>query len=291
MRGKVLVVHDDTINEETFKEKNKLFVEAARRNNIFLEYKSNAQIYSYLDNNNVKCHDSFGTYDYAIFFNQDIQLAKNLEAMGVKVTNSSKTIGLCANKATMYQYLARNGVSIPKTVVCPTLVNYTRAKIMPFLNNAIEDLGFPIVVKEWYGDSGQQVYLANTKDQLYEIVDKLKGNQLLLQEFVVEASGSDIRIFVIKNKIVAAYRRQGTSGDFRSNLSLGGTMYNYIPTYADEQLAVRAARTMDCDFAIVDILKSINGPIVCEVNTTANVNNFAQCCDVDIPGLLLKSIK
>ena len=68
-------------------------------------------------------------------------------------------------------------------------------------------------------------------------------------------------------------------------------MYNYIPTYADEQLAIKAAKAMDCDFAIVDILKSINGPIVCEVNTSANVNNFAKCCDVDIPGLLLKSIK
>ena len=291
MRGKVLVIYDDTINEDVFKEKNKLFVDAAKRNNIFLDYKSNAQIYSYLDNNNVKCHDSFGTYDYAIFFNQDIQLAKNLEAMGVRVTNSSKAIGLCANKASLYQFLARNGISIPKTVICPSLIEYSKSKMLPFLNDAINDIGLPMVVKEWYGDSGKTVYLASTKEQLFEIIDRLKGKELLLQEFVVEASGSDIRLFVIKNKVVASYRRQGTSGDFRSNLSLGGVMYNYIPTYADEQLALKATKTIDCDFAIVDILRSINGPIVCEVNTSANVNHFAKCCDVDIPSLLLKSIK
>ena len=291
MRGKVLVVHDDALNEESFKEKNKLFVEAARKNNIVLDFKSNVSLYTYIDNNNVKCHDSYGTYDYAIFFDQDYHLAKNLETMGVKVVNSSRSIRLCENKATMYGQLAKCGISIPKTVILPVMTNFSMNKIYSFLNDAASDLGLPMVVKEWFGDYGKTVYLANTKEQLYSLVEKLQGKELLLQEFIVEASGSDIRLFVIKNKVVAAFRRQGISGDFRSNLALGGTMYNYIPTHGDEELAISATKAMDCDFAIVDILRSINGPVVCEVNTNADVNNFVKCCNVDIPSLLLKSIK
>ena len=107
----------------------------------------------------------------------------------------------------------------------------------------------------------------------------------------MEASGSDIRLFVIKNKVVASYRRRNSGGEFRSNLSLGGSMDKYIPTYLDEQLAVGATKAVGCDFAIVDILKSINGPVVCEVNTSASVNHFYEACGVDIPQLLFKSIK
>ena len=291
MRGKVLVVHSDEISAEEFIEKNQAFVNAAKRNNIFLEFKSNEQIYSYIDNNIVKCHDTFGTFNYAFFFDKDVWLARNLEMMGVKVVNSSRAIDLCENKANMYQELAKHNVNIPKTVIFPTLSEYTEKKALHFINEAISDLGLPIVVKEWIGDAGRNVYLAKNRQELIDIVNRLKGRQILFQEFILEASGSDIRMFIIKNKVVAAIRRQGLSGDFRSNLSLGGTMYNYIPTYNDEKLAIEAAKAVGCDFAIVDILKSINGPVVCEVNTTANVNNFSKTCDVDIPDLLLRTLK
>ena len=291
MRGKVLVVHSDELTAEEFVEKNQAFVNAAKNNNIILEFRSNEQIYSYIDNDSVKCHDSFGTFDYAFFFDKDVWLARNLEMMGVRVVNSSKAIDLCENKANMYQELARNKVNIPKTVIFPTLSEYTEKKAVHYIDEAINDLGLPIVVKEWVGDSGRNVYLAKSRKQLLEIVNKLQGKQILFQEFILEASGSDIRLFVIKNKVVASVRRQGLSGDFRSNLRLGGTLYKYIPSYADQALAVKASLAVGCDFSIVDILKSINGPVVCEVNTTANVNNFIKMCEVDIPTLLLKSIK
>lgn len=291
MRGKVLVVFDDTLTEDEFKEKNSLFTNAAKKNNIDLSYKANSQLYTFIDNNMIKCHDSYGTYDYAIFFNSDTHLAKNLEAIGVRVVNGSKAIGLCKNKASMYQALARNNINIPKTVIFPTMITYDHKKTINFVNDTISDLGLPLVIKEWHGDYGQNVYLAKSREEVFDIIDKLSGKEILLQEFILESSGSDIRLFVIKNKVVASYRRQGTKGDFRSNLSLGGTMYNYIPSYLDEQLAVNAAKAVGCDFAIVDILRSINGPVVCEVNVTADVNNFYRACNVDVPSLLLKSIK
>ncbi len=291
MRGKVLVVHDDGISEEEFIEKNQLFLQAAKDNNISLTFKTNAEIYSFIDNNNVKCHDSYSTYNYALFFDKDAHVAKNLEMMGVKVVNSSRAIDMCENKANLYQELAKYNVNIPKTVIFPTMTRFDKTKAINFLNDAIEDLGLPIVVKGWYGDSGRNVFLVKTKQELYNLVEKYQGKELLLQEYILESSGTDIRMFVIKNKVVASYSRQGVSGDFRSNLTLGGTMSNYIPTYIDEQLAINASKVVGCDFAIVDILRSINGPVVCEVNTTANINNFYKTCNVNVPELLLKSIK
>ena len=291
MRGKVLVVHDDVLSEEAFKDQNRLFVDAAKRMNITLDFVSNVQLYTYIDNNIVKCHETFGTYDYAIFFDKDFHLARNLEMLGVKVVNSASAIDICENKANMYQTLAKYNINIPKTVIFPMMTQFNRNKAILFLNNAIEDLGMPMIVKEWFGDYGKNVYLCNTKEELYNLVEKLNGNMLLLQEFIVEASGSDIRLFVIKNKVVAAYRRRNSGGEFRSNIALGASMDKYIPTYLDEQLAIGATKAVGCDFSIVDILKSINGPVVCEVNTSASVNHFYETCGVDIPQLLFKSIK
>lgn len=291
MRGKVLVVHDDSLNTEQFIQYNELFVNSAQNHNIVLEFKKNSDLYTYIDNNVVKGNDSYDTYDYAIFFDKDVHLARNLEMLGVKVVNSSKAIDICENKANMYQELAKNNINIPKTAIFPTMTNFTKEKAKAFLDEAIIDIGLPMIVKEWYGDYGKNVYLVKNKEQLYDLVEKLQGKELLLQEFVLESSGTDIRMFVIKNKVVASYRRQGITGDFRSNLTLGGTIHSYIPSYLDEQLAVSAANAIGCDFAIVDILKSINGPVVCEVNTTANVNNFYSACNINIPDLMLKMIK
>lgn len=291
MRGKVLVVFDDGISKTDFIQSNALLTDAAKRNNITLAFRSNAECYTYIDNNFVRCHDSYGTYDYCLFFDKDFYLAKNLEVMGVKVVNSAHAIDICENKANMYQQLAKSNISIPKTVVFPVLTNFDSKVVSEFLINAIDDLGLPIVVKGFYGGTGKNVYLAKSKEQLFEIVEKHHNEGLLLQEFILESSGTDIRLFVLKNKVVASYRRQGLSGDFRSNASLGGQMYQYIPTYNDEVLAVNATKAMGCEFAIVDILKSINGPVVCEVNTSANLNNFYKMCNVNIPELFFKTIK
>ena len=291
MRGKVLVVYDDAIEKEEFIAKNQLLIDSANQCNITLAFRSNAELYTYIDNNAVKSHDSYGTYNYCLFFDKDAHLARNLETMGVKVVNCSKSIDLCENKANMYQELAKYNINIPKTVIFPTLTRFNPKSAGEFLQNAIDDLGLPIVVKGFYGGTGQNVYLAKSKEELFRIVEQTNGYQILLQEFILESSGSDIRMFVIKNKVVASVRRQGVTGDFRSNVGLGGSLTKYIATFGEEELAINAAKVVGCDFAIVDILKSINGPVVCEVNTTANVNNFHKLCDVNIPLLLFKSIK
>lgn len=292
MRGKVLIVYYDAIGDENkFIEQNQLLVETAKKMNITLAFKSNTQLYTYIDNNAVKTHDSYGTYDYCIFFNRDAHLAKNLEMMGVKVVNCAKSLDICENKANMYQELASAHINVPKTTILPPLNDNNHYDMNEFVQNAISDLGLPLVVKEFYGNSGETVYLAKTKEEVFKLVESHKDTRLLFQEFITEAKGCDIRIFVVKNKVVAALRRQGSGRDFRSNVGLGGARYNYIPTYGDEQLAINAAKTVGCEFAVVDILKSINGPVVCEVNATANICKFSEVCKVNIIELLFKNIK
>ena len=138
-----------------------------------------------------------------------------------------------------------------------------KKSIYDFIQNAISDLGLPLVIKDFYGASGENVFLARTKEDIYKIISEHSYSRLLFQEYITESSGSDIRIFVIKNKVVASLRRQGSGNDFRSNVGLGGSMSAYIPTYSDEQLAINAAKTLGCDFAVVDILRSIDGPVLC----------------------------
>lgn len=292
MRGKILVVYNDEIGDEfAFIEKNKMLIDAAKKFNIALTFRSNTQLYTYIDNDEVKSHDSYGTYDYCLFFNKDAHLAKNLEMMGVKVVNPSKALDICENKANMYQELATTNVNIPKTVIFPSINPNNQKSIYDFIQNAISDLGLPLVIKDFYGASGENVFLARTKEDIYKIISEHSYSRLLFQEYITESSGSDIRIFVIKNKVVASLRRQGSGSDFRSNVGLGGSMSAYIPTYSDEQLAINAAKTLGCDFAVVDILRSINGPVVCEVNATANINHFYDVCKVNIAELLFKQIK
>ena len=266
-------------------------VASAKRNNISLTFKSNSELYTFIDNNSVKSHDSFHTFDYCLFFNKDMHLAKNLEMIGIKVVNSARSIEKCSNRAIMYQSLAKHNINIPKTVVMPDLNNFEDKEVLDYLTNAINDLGLPMVVKGYFGTSGQSVYLARNKEQLFECVQKFGKRDIIMQEYIVEASGSDIRMFVVKNKVIASIRRQGVQGDFRSNTTLGGTIAKYIPTYNDEQLAINAAKAINCDFAIVDLLRSINGPVVCEVNSTANLNNFSTVCGIDIPEYIFKNIK
>lgn len=291
MRGKILIVHDNNISKDDFIQKNELLTTSAKRNNITLAFKSNSELYTFIDNDMVKSHDSFHTYDYCLFFNKDMHLAKNLEMIGIKVVNNARAIEKCSNRAIMYQSLAKHNINIPKTVVMPDLNNFEDKAIQEYLTNAINDLALPIVVKSFFGTSGQSVYLARNKEQLFDYVTKLGKREIILQEYIVEASGSDIRMFVVKNKVIASIRRQGVQGDFRSNTNLGGTVTKYIPTYNDEQLALNAAKAMNCEFAIVDLLRSINGPVVCEVNSTANLNNFSTTCGIDIPEYLFKNIK
>lgn len=286
----LLIVYNESIPEEIFVSKNKHLVDVAKKYNYQVDFKSNTDIYTYLNTNSVKSFGSDLNYACCLFFDHDAYLAKNLEMLGMKVINNSKALLFCENKAHMYQEMVANGISVPRTFILPELSEYRQDGISSFVVEAINQLSLPLVIKEWFGDSGKGVYLVKTRQDVFAVIDKFKGKNILLQEYIAEASGADIRLFVIKDKVVAAIRRQAGDGNFRSNMALGGTIVPYTPTIVETKLAVNATKAMGCDFAVVDMLKSVTGSLVCEVNGTANINNFYECTKVDIAEILFKEI-
>ena len=287
---KLLVVYNESIPKEVFESKNKHLIEVAKKYNYSTDLKSNADIYTYLNTNSVKSFGSDLNYSCCLFFHHDAYLAKNLEMLGMNVVNCSKALLLCENKAHMYQEMVAHNISVPRTFILPDLYDYKQEYIKDFVLEAINQLSLPIVIKEFFGESGKNVYLAKTRQDVFAVIDKLKGKNLLLQEYVAESAGSDIRLFVIKDKVVASLRRQAPGGSFRSNISLGGNQSIYAPTIVETKLAIEATKAMGCSFAVVDMLKGITGSLVCEVNSTTNIHSFSECTGIDIYELLFKEI-
>lgn len=289
---KVLIVYDANTDEKSFEVQTKLLFDAAKKLGISITARSNVQIYTMLSNTKVKSFESYANFDFALFLDDDVWLARNLEMLGLKVYNNSRAIDICENCANMYQQLIKCGVNIPKTVILPSaLSEYKKETIHPFVDQIIDDLGLPIIIKQWFGDLGRGVHLAKTREQAYEIVDRFEGRELLFQEFISEASGTDIRMYVGRNKVLASLRRTAGKEDFRSNTNFGGIMEKHIPTFVEQKLALDACKAVGCEFGVVDILKSINGPVVCEVNTSANIQYFQEVSDFNVAEHILKMLK
>jgi len=125
------------------------------------------------------------------------------------------------------------------------------------------------------------------------IVEALRGlyANFLVQEFIGEAEGADLRCFVVGDQVVAAMRRQAAEGDFRSNLHLGGTAEAAIATAQEQDVAVRSARALGLEVAGVDLIRSKRGPLVLEVNSTPGLEGVEAACGVDVAGAIITRLE
>lgn len=204
--------------------------------------------------------------DFAIFWDKDIYLAERLEKQGIRLFNTARAVELCDNKVLMYQELASNGVRIPRTFIAPKTFEGLNYKNRDFIEGVIKEIGFPLVVKEAYGSFGEQVYLANDIDELNSIIDKIGYKDFLMQEYIEESRGKDVRINVVGNHAIVSMLRVNKE-DFRSNISSGGYGEKYEPNQEFVDLAVSACKALNLDFAGVDVMFAKDGPIICEVNS------------------------
>lgn len=226
--------------------------------------------------------------DFVLFWDKDIPLAKEIEACGIPIFNSSSAIEICDDKAKMH--LALRGLPMPKTIIAPMTfpnVGYTDTD---FLDTVAKKLGFPVVVKECFGSFGAQVYLAKDMDELRCITKQHESVPLLFQELISESFGRDIRINVVGHRVVAAMLRESQNGDFRSNVTLGGSTLPYSPTDAECELAIAASKRLGLDFAGIDILFGSEGPLLCEVNSNAHFKSTYDCTGVDLADLIADHI-
>lgn len=210
---------------------------------------------------------------------------RQFEVMNVFCLNNSAAISRSRDKMASSQLLARKGIDLPITAFAHNPDN-------------IEDLiaevgGAPLVIKLVEGSQGIGVVLAETDNAARSVIQAFMGlnANIMAQEFIKEAEGSDIRCFVIGDKVVAAIKRQGQEGEFRSNLHRGGSATSVRLTPQERATAVRAAKIMGLNVCGVDMLRSKRGPLVMEVNSSPGLEGIEKATGKDIADLMIEFIE
>jgi ribosomal protein S6--L-glutamate ligase len=205
-----------------------------------------------------------------------LAVLRQFEMMGVYPLNESVAIGRSRDKLRCLQLLARDGVGLPVTA---------------FANDSTrtDDLlkivgGAPVVVKLLEGTQGIGVVLSETHKSAKTVIEAFHGAEIaiLVQEFIKESEGRDIRALVVGRRVAAVMERTGAKGDFRSNLHRGGSARMVEPTALERATALRAARSMGLNVAGVDMLRSAHGPVVMEVNSSPGLEGIEQATGIDI---------
>ncbi len=212
-------------------------------------------------------------------------VVRQFEMMGVYCLNESVAISRSRDKLRSLQLLARKGIGLPVTGF---------AHSTKFTDDLIAMVGgAPLVVKMIEGTQGVGVVLAETKKASQSVIQafrSLKAN-ILVQEFIKESSGSDIRCWVIGSKVVAAMLRQGPEGEFRSNLHRGGKATKVRITPEERSTAVRAAKIMGLRVAGVDMLRSNHGPVVMEVNSSPGLEGIEKTTGANVAAMVIAYIE
>ena len=212
-------------------------------------------------------------------------VTRQFEAMGSYCVNGSHAIAVSRDKLYAHQLLAREGIGMPTTAFASSPKD---------TKNLIDLMGQPpIIVKLLESSQGKGVVLADTKKAAESVVGAFRGLKadFLVQQFVKEAGGSDIRCLVVGGKVVGAIMRTAEPGDFRSNLHQGGTASKVRITKAERETAVAAAKVLNLGLAGVDLLRSNDGPKVLEVNSSPGFEGVETATEKDIAGMLYEAIE
>ena len=211
-----------------------------------------------------------------------LAVVSQLDMMGVPVLASAVPIARSRDKLRALQLLARFGLDIPRTVMC---------RYRDEVPQAVEQVGgLPCIIKLIQGTQGVGVMIATTMDEVEGMLDTLwhLGQEILLQEFVAESRGRDVRALVVGDRVVAAMRRQARTGEFRSNLHRGGEGKALSLGRDYAEAAVKATRVIGLEVAGVDMLEARSGPKIMEVNSSPGFEGLERVTGVDIAALYVQ---
>ena len=215
-----------------------------------------------------------------------LALMRQFEKFGVPVINDADSVSIVSDKLLSSQLLTRENLPIPKTLLVNGDVD----------TDLIEtEIGFPCVVKATSGSKGKTVYLCETRkifEGLMELLSSIALKKtLIIQEFVDGNPGTDLRVWVIGGKTVCAMKRTGADGDFRANISAGGTGENFEITEEIDYLARETARTLGLQIAGVDLLFDKDGYKICEANSSPGFVGMDKHCGQDMAQRIVDFIK
>ena len=212
-------------------------------------------------------------------------VVRQFEMMGVYCINESVALSRSRDKLRALQLLSRKGLGLPTT---------TFAHSPEDTNKIIREVGgAPLVLKLLEGTQGKGVVLAETKKAAESVIQAFKelDANILVQEFIKEAGGADIRCFVVGDKVIAAMQRQAPEGEFRSNLHRGGTAQLIKLTPAERSTAIKASQVMGLNVSGVDLLRSSRGPLIMEVNSSPGLEGIEKATDKDVASMIIEFIE
>lgn len=214
-----------------------------------------------------------------------LAVLRQFEMLGIYSLNQSVAIGRSRDKLRALQLLARDGIGLPVTAF---------AHGPHKAESVIREVGgVPVVIKLLEGTQGMGVVLAETEASAKSIVEAFSAANIniMVQEYIREAAASDIRVFVIGGEVVAAMRRTGVPGEFRSNLHRGGRAEPVELSDAERDTAVRAAGVLGLDVCGVDLLRAKRGPVVMEVNSSPGLRGIESACAIDVAGRVISFLE
>lgn len=203
-------------------------------------------------------------------------VVRQFEMMDVFVANESQAISRSRDKLRSLQILSKQGIGLPVTGFAHS------TKDIEGLINIVG--GAPLVIKLLEGTQGIGVVLTETHQAATSVIEAFRGlnANILVQEFIAEAKGADLRCFVIGGKVIAAMKRQGAPGEFRSNLHRGGNAETVKLTPEERSTATKAAKAMGLKIAGVDLLRSKHGPVVMEINSSPGIEGIENATQIDV---------
>lgn len=212
-------------------------------------------------------------------------VVRQFEMMGVRAVNGSDAILRARDKLRSLQLLARERIGLPTTVFGDNPDD--TADLLAMLGSP------PHVIKLNEGAQGQGVLLAEKRSAAQGVIEAFRGlyANFLVQEFIAEAGGADLRCFVVGGKIVAAMRRQAPEGEFRANLHRGGSATAVTLSPEEKRTALKAARAIGLDVAGVDLLRSQRGPLVLEVNASPGLEGIEAATGIDVAASVIRHIE
>lgn len=212
-------------------------------------------------------------------------VVRQFEMMGCFTTTASQSLVVSRDKLLSLQILSKAKLGMPKTI----FTNYSRD-----VSEVIDHVGgAPLIIKLLEGTQGLGVVLAETKNAAESVIEAFNGLEarVIIQEYIKEAKGADIRAFVVDGQIVGAMKRQGKEGEFRSNLHRGGTAKIITLSNEEKTAAIKAVKAMGLGVAGVDMLQSDRGPLVLEVNSSPGLEGIERATGTDIANAIIEYIE
>lgn len=283
MRGWIIV--NGFLYTNKFSEITQMFTEAADRQRVILDVKSNTEIYTGI----FEIDRSVKKPDFVLFWDKDIILARYLELAGIPVFNSSSAIEICDDKRKAYTAFLKAGLPIPLTISAPMTYENIGFSSLKFVKPIIQKLGYPVILKEAFGSFGDQVYKVDDPKTLKRMLLELQKTPFLFQKYISTSHGQDVRVQVVGGKVIASMRRFSDK-DFRANITYGGSKEKFEPDEKARALAIAACKAVGCDFGGVDLLFAEKGFVVCEVNSNAHFKNLYDCTRVNAADAVMEYI-